>query len=98
MKIRGKLEEAVLAEPDEAELVAARLLRDGLDHPLKPGRLGEFLARTVEIVREGARRRGDLKTVRVLDQEGRSLVEAAVRRRKRQADRSGNQRAGPFGG
>ena len=51
------------------------ILREGIENPLSPDRVRILLTRVVEVVRGGAKRRGDQGTVDLLDRKAKALIE-----------------------
>ena len=65
------------AMTSEAGEMAKELLREGLENPLSADEIGVLLARVVQVVRGGATRRGDRRTVTLLDRHANALIQRA---------------------
>ena len=60
-----------------------KILREGLENPLSAEEIRGLLTRVVEVVRAGARKRGDARTVEVLDRDAEALISRAEQARSR---------------
>ena len=87
--IRNGLDELLLvAEAMSSDVGAAveEMLREGLENPLSADEVRALLARVVEVVRAGAKKRGDGKTADLLDRDSEALIVQAERVRRQLSD------------
>ena len=66
---------AAEAMSSDVSATVEEILQEGLENPLSPDEVRALLNRVVEVVREGATRRGDQGTVELLDREAKALIE-----------------------
>ena len=84
--IRKELTELVRAAEQMSSDVGAavkEILREGLENPLSADEIRRLLTRVVEVVKAGARKRGDARTVETLDRDADALIRRAQEARSR---------------